>query len=298
MRWPRAGSSRRGRCAARCICSRPRRPGVPVADGRGAVRGSGPAGSATSACPRRLGPLRPVVREALAARRSRGRSWWRRSCRPPGLEHLGDALAVGLGHAPEAARLAGRPLLRPEPRQPGDVHASGGRELPLGGPPRPGGGRAPSRSRLLQGLRSGDARQLPQLAGARLDRSATHAGLVRRARGPAGGGGRGRRNARWCSRRTSTSCLAETVQRRAAACPVSTSTCWVRAPRTCASWPASRRSRGQQAERLDRAGGDRGRRRCAGTWELDGDVARIAWFKEAGNHRRATPWRQRSPGCP
>ena len=63
-----------------------------------------------------------------------------------GLEHLGEGLALRLGNAPEAARVAGRPLLRPEPRKSRDVHAPGGRELALGRHPRSGRGGARTRS--------------------------------------------------------------------------------------------------------------------------------------------------------
>ena len=44
----------------------------------------------------------------------------------------GEAL-LGLGGAPEASRVAGRPVLRTEPGHTGDLHDSGGSKLSLGG---------------------------------------------------------------------------------------------------------------------------------------------------------------------
>ena len=99
-----------------------------------------------------------------------------------GLGHLGHELRSGLGNALQAARLAGRALLRTEPGHPRDVHAAGPRKPAVGRRSRPGRSRANSHPRLPGRLWAGDDRQPAQLAGPRQDRGPGSSVMVRFAR--------------------------------------------------------------------------------------------------------------------
>ena len=117
----------------------------------------------------------------------------RRDRRPPRAEACRRTAPLRVGNALEAARMARRPLLRPEPRQSRDLHAPGGRELTMGRDPRSRRGGADSHDRLLPRLRADDRRRVRELAGGRLVREASAPCVVRRARRP---GGRSRRRRR------------------------------------------------------------------------------------------------------
>ena len=295
---PTATSSRRGRCAARCTTSRPRTAAPTSRSWPPGGHGSDRAGRRPSARPQRS--------SNGSATRSRARSTASTLSR----EELTAAIvadrrlagtrrraAFGLEHAPEAARVAGRPVPRPEPGHAGHVPPSEGRERAMGRPARRRCGRAPRGRRLPRGVRSGDARRLQRLAVRGLVRAARAPRLVRVARRRRGGG-RGRRRARPSARegrrrgRIDVGVVGGPTPARLR--PVRPRPGDGRWARHAFRPPQTR----QQAERLDRAGRGRSRRRrrargrstetasrCPGSTSRDACRARRSVPRSTGSRR-------------
>ena len=87
---------------------------------------------------------------------------------------------IRLGHAPQADRVAGRPVLRATGRQPRHVHAARSGIAALGRDPRSRCRRSDRRRRLRPRVRPGDRVRLSQLAVARPRPGKTGRRLVRR----------------------------------------------------------------------------------------------------------------------
>ena len=180
----------------------------------------------------RRGPRR-ARRQVPHARGTGGRS----HCEA-GLPARRRSARIGLGNAPEAARLAGRPLSRTEPRKPRHVHAPGHGELAMGRDSGAARGGAGGDRRLLSRVRAVDDRGVRQLAGQAAGSGSGN--CVRGSRRSATGSPRSRStaSARTSSRRTSTT--SPQLDRLAvfASSPVSISTCSDRAPGTAGSFPS------------------------------------------------------------
>ena len=217
----------------------------------------------------------PLTRDELATAVSAQR----------GLRHLGEGLRSRLGNAAEAARLAGRPLLRPESRKPRDLHAPGGRELALdaGFPIRRT--RRPSRSPPTSAP-TGRRRSTPSATGWPAAGSAS-------ASFEPGSSTSSRRLVEVDVDGERAYVLAEDVDELASTEPTTALRLlpgfdqYVLGPGTGDGHvvPASRRAAvSRQAGWISPvvvAGGV-----VCGTWELDGDDVRVAWFAEAGKPPR------------
>ena len=250
---------------AALLCADRRRPAVAEA-GLGCLlpHGRRPVGGLSRGGPRRPGRSNADARGA--DRRDHGPTG-------PGTRRRGAP--IELGNDAEATGVAGRPLLRPEPRQQGDISPARGREPRLD---RPAADRRSRHDRdldVLRRVRAGHDRRVPALAGRRLGPDPAAGEGARPARSSRS---RSTASRRTSSTSTSTSSRPRSRPRPSASWAASMPTCSGRAPRTRTSF----RRRGGPRSAARRAGSHRSWSRAASSAEPGASTATACWSTGSG----------------